>query len=84
MPRAVLALSLLLASFSVAASQDPRPVPANQFDHVLGMVKRQRGEWPWAELPWSINFAEAQRRSVAEGKPIFVALAAHGCFVGCL
>ena len=48
------------------------------------MVKRQKSEWAWADLPWSINFAEAQRRSIASGKPIFVVTAAQGCVVGCL
>lgn len=65
-----------------ALAQEPRPVPAGQFEKIHSLIKRQAGEWKWAELPWSIDFADAQRRSLAEGKPIFAVLCAQGCVAG--
>ena len=84
MPRTCLTLAVLLLAASLVAGQEPRPVPPDQFDKVHRLIKRQEGEWPWAELNWSINFADAQRRSRAEGKPIFVAMAAQGSPIGCV
>jgi hypothetical protein len=76
---------LCLCLFAVGGmAQQPRPVPAAQFDKVHSLIKRQSGEWKWAELPWSINFGDAQRRSLAEGKPIFAVCCAQGSVVGCL
>jgi|DewCreStandDraft_4_1066084.scaffolds.fasta_scaffold163086_2 hypothetical protein len=69
---------------ALAGGEEPRPIPADQFDAVHRMIRRQRGEWLWAELPWTIDFAQAQRKALSEGKPIFVAMAAQGSPVGCL
>ena len=79
-------LSILVVSvgMTLARGQEPRPILAQDFDKIHTMIKRQNGEWRWAELNWSINFADAQRRSMAEGRPIFVVLAAQGSVVGCL
>ncbi len=64
------------------AAQEPRPIPAGQFEKLHALIKPQPGEWKWAELPWSIDFADAQRRALAEGKPIFAVLCAQGCVAG--
>lgn len=74
----------VLAWTSFLPAQDPRPVATQDFEKTHAMIKRQNGEWRWADLNWSINFADAQRRSLAEGRPIFVVLCAQGSVAGCL
>lgn len=74
----------LMCVLGVARGDEPRTLSPEKFAAVHRMVKRQPGEWPWAELPWNIHFADAQRKALSEGKPIFVALAAQGSPVGCL
>lgn len=81
----VIGLSMLvLVVVGKVRGGEPRPVLPDQFAAIHRMIKRQPGEWPWADLPWTIDFADAQRKAISAGKPIFVALAAQGSPVGCL
>lgn len=80
--RELLPIALAVLSAFPAIAQEPKPIPAAQFEKLHSLIKRQPGEWKWAELPWVINFADAQRRSLAEGKPIFAVLCAQGCVAG--
>lgn len=80
--RGFLSLTLISLITFQATSQEPKPIAVAQFEKIHSMIKRQQGEWKWAELPWVINFADAQRRSLAEGKPIFAVLCAQGCVAG--
>jgi hypothetical protein len=80
--RTLTALTLCALMQTNLRAQDPRPIPADQFEKTHAIIKRQEGEWKWAELPWAINFADAQRQSLAEGKPIFAVMCAQGCVAG--
>jgi len=80
----ILTAALTMSLCGSAAAEAPKPVPAEQFDKTHKLIKRQDGEWLWAEVPWSIQFADAQRRALAEGKPIFAVMSAQGSAVGCL
>ncbi|MCX7702220.1 MAG: hypothetical protein N2039_15195 [Gemmataceae bacterium] len=75
---------LVLGVVGAVYGDEPRAVSSDKFAAIHRMIKRQPGEWPWAELPWTIDFADAQRKAISAGKPIFVALAAQGSPVGCL
>jgi hypothetical protein len=80
--RGFLSISLIGFMAFHGMSQEPGKLSAGQFEKIHSMIKRQEGEWKWAELPWVINFADAQRRSLAEGKPIFAVMCAQGCVAG--
>jgi hypothetical protein len=80
--RGFLSLGLIGLIAIPGMSQDPGPIPAGQFEKIHALIKRGEGEWKWAELPWAINFADAQRRSLMEGKPIFAVMCAQGCVAG--
>jgi len=82
--RAAFAMACLGFVGGTLGADEPKPIPPEQFDAIHRMIKRQPGEWAWADLPWVIDFAVAQRKALSEGKPIFVALAAQGSPVGCL
>lgn len=84
MKRSILFLMWLLAVLRSACGDESWPVTPEKFAAIHRMIKRQPGEWPWAELPWTIDFGDAQRKALSAGKPIFVALAAQGSPVGCL
>lgn len=77
-------LSLVLISLIAFSgmSQEPQSIPVGQFERIHALIKRGEGEWKWADLPWAINFADAQRKSLAEGKPIFAVMCAQGCVAG--
>jgi len=69
------------ASLSVA---EPPVIKPDQFAAIHQMIKRQPGEWHWAEVPWLLSVSEAQKRAAAEGKPILFVGAAQGSIAGCL
>jgi len=79
-----LALAVPAAAFAADPPKEPPTIPADQFDKIHRLIKRHPGEWKWADIQWLTSMAEAQQRSAAEGRPIFVAMAAQGSIAGCL
>ena len=79
-------LLVLFAAFSPIAvsAADPKPVPDAEFNSVLKMIRKQPEEWTWSEVPWLIQFSDAQKIAASEGKPILVATAAQGSLCGYL
>jgi hypothetical protein len=45
---------------------------------LLAIIKPQKGESPWREVPWLANVTEARRRAIAEDKPLVIFTAADG------
>jgi hypothetical protein len=80
--RGFLSLTLIGLFAFHGMSQEPRRLSAGQFEKIHALIKRREGEWKWVELPWVISFADAQRKSLAEGKPIFAVMCAQGCVAG--
>jgi hypothetical protein len=60
----------------VAKPSPPAPVVAaptlaqEEFEKLHPLIKPQRGEWKFADIPWAKSVAEARERAAAEGKPI--------------
>jgi hypothetical protein len=50
----------------------------DEFEHLLPMIKPQKGESPWREVPWLTNVTEARRKAIAEDKPLVIFTAADG------
>jgi hypothetical protein len=53
------------------ASTRPGIAPAD-FARLHALIKPQKGEALWAEIPWMANLWEARRKAATEGKPLFV------------
>jgi hypothetical protein len=74
------ALALILA---VAAQADePRPIPAEDFDRLVSMIKPQSGEQRFWQIPWKLSVGDAREEAAREGKPIFVWAGAGGAPIG--
>jgi hypothetical protein len=76
----LLSACLLLGVWSLLARGDaavPRISP-DDLEHLLAMIKPQKGESPWREVPWLTNVTEARRRAIAEDKPLVIFTAADG------
>jgi len=73
-----------LAGPAPAAQPDARPekIPAEQFAHLLTLIKPQPGELRFHEIPWLIDVWEARKQAAAEGKPILVWSGAGGSPLG--
>lgn len=78
--KAVPATAFALA-FGVLAAAPPatllgappaQGMSAEQFDRLHGLIKPQKGEWKFAEIPWERNVWEARKKAAATGKPIFI------------
>lgn len=48
------------------------PLTVEQFATLHDLIKPQRGESKWAEVPWFLSVHEARKKAAAEGKPIFI------------
>ena len=53
-----------------AAGADP--VPPAQFDKLHALIKPQRAEQKWEQIPWLADLWEARRQAAAQGKPILL------------
>jgi hypothetical protein len=60
----------------------PGPIPPEQFEKVLKLIKPQPGELRFHEIPWLIDVWEARREAAKEGKPILVWSGAGGAPIG--
>ena len=52
-----------------APAQDLTP---ETFDRIAALIKPQKGESRWAQIPWLLSVREARRKAAAEGKPMLV------------
>ena len=57
-------------------------ISPDDFDKLHKLIKPHPGEAAWAEIPWLTDLWEARKKAAAEGKPIFVWIAA-GEALGC-
>jgi hypothetical protein len=77
---------MLLALCRCAASEllaaEPNLIPADQFDKLHSMIKRQPGESRFHDVPWQLSIWEARKQAAAEGKPILVWSGSGGAPVG--
>jgi hypothetical protein len=67
----------VLSTCTHAADAVPEISPAD-FERLLAVIKPQRGESPWREIPWLTNVTEARRKARAEDKPLVIFTAADG------
>jgi hypothetical protein len=68
----VLIFMLLLTNVSPARSDSPVAVTPDQFEIMCRMIKPNKFEWNWTEIPWAANLWDARRQAADEGKPLFV------------
>jgi hypothetical protein len=55
-----------------AKSAAADPLTVEQFATTHALIKPQRGESRWAEVPWFLSVHDARKKAAAEGKPIFI------------
>jgi hypothetical protein len=75
----IAALALVLA---VAQAEEARPIPAEDFDRLVAMIKPQPGEQRFWQIPWKLSVGEAREEAAREGKPLFVWAGAGGAPIG--
>jgi hypothetical protein len=85
-PAAIACLALLGLLNHVVAQEktetSPAPIPPEQFENVLKLIKPQPGELRFHEVPWLIDVWEARGKAAKEGKPILVWSGAGGAPIG--
>jgi hypothetical protein len=63
-------------------AEEPKTIPAEQFDKLHKMIKPQPGELRFHEISWFLSIWEARKQAAAEGKPILVWSGSGGAPVG--
>jgi len=53
-------------------ADEPKPLPADQFEKLHKLIKPQAGESRWMEIHWYPNIWEARQKAAKEGKPLFI------------
>jgi hypothetical protein len=48
------------------------PIVPEKFDKILALIKPERDEEKWNEVPWLSSLWDARRKAAAEGKPILL------------
>ena len=61
-----------LACLTAPAADPPAPIPADQFQSLLALVKPAKDEDQWAQIPWQASLWEARKQAAAQGKPILL------------
>jgi len=66
------ALAVLAAWAGPIRADEPKPLPADQFEKLHQLIKPHTGESRWMEIHWYPNIWEARQKAAAEGKPLFI------------
>ncbi len=53
-------------------ADEPKPLPADQFDKLHKLIKPQAGESRWMEIDWYPSVWEGWQKAAKEGKPLFI------------
>lgn len=76
------AQALLVVAAGMALSEEPRPIPAEQFGRLHKMFRVQPEEQRFWRIPWTLSIAEARGQAAAGEKPILVWAGAGGAPIG--
>jgi hypothetical protein len=77
-----LGMAIVGLSTGVLRAEQPKPIPADQFDKLHKMIKPQPGESRFMEIPWVMSLWEGRQKAAAEGKPMLVWAGGWGVPIG--
>jgi hypothetical protein len=78
-----LLVAIAVLGLGVARAADgPKPIPPDQFDKILKLIKPQAGELRFQQIPWLLSVHEARKKAAAEGKPILIWSGSGGAPLG--
>lgn len=78
----MLTLAGLVLAVGRGPADEPKTIPADQFDHLHKLIKPQEGEIRFWNIPWMLSISQARQKAAAEGKPILVWSGAGGAPIG--
>ena len=83
MRRFVLLSALLIVLSAPRPTLGADPIPTDQFDNLVKLVKPTAAESSWSSIPWMSDINAARKKAAAEGKPLFVWTTASEPLGGC-
>jgi hypothetical protein len=63
---------LAVAWISPIRADEPKPLPADQFDKLHKLITPQAGESRWMEIDWHPSVWEGRQKAAKQGKPLFI------------
>jgi len=78
----LLVVGIAVLGLGVAQADEPKPIPADQFDKLQKLIKPQAGELRFQQIPWLLSVHDARKIAAAEGKPILVWSGSGGAPLG--
>ncbi len=61
-----------LVCLALPVARPAPPIAVNQFLELQALVKPNKSEDKWAEIPWQASLWEARKQAAAQGKPILL------------
>jgi hypothetical protein len=55
-----------------APATGAEPIPADQFDKLLAVLRPTADEEKWLQIPWRTDLTAARREAAAAGKPLLL------------
>jgi hypothetical protein len=81
--KSLIALAIAAICLSAApVAAESKPIPAEQFDKILKLIKPQPGELRFQNIPWLMSTWDARKKAAEEGKPILVWSGSGGAPLG--
>jgi len=81
-PKFFLGSAVLALVAAAMQAEEPKPIPAEQFAKLHKLIKPQRGESRFQEIPWLLSIWEGRKKAAAEGKPMLVWAGGWGVPIG--
>jgi hypothetical protein len=76
------ALAGVFLSGSVLAAEETKSLTPESFTRLHKMIKPQRGESRFLEIPWVLGLWEGRQQAAREGKPMLVWAGGWGVPIG--
>lgn len=63
---------ILLLCLTQLATFAVEKIPAEKFEKLHALIKPQKAEGKWAEIPWMLDLWAARKKAAEAGKPILL------------
>ena len=81
-PMSLLSFSFMAVATVAIGAEEPKPIPPEQFAKLHKLIKPQRGESRFQDIPWLLSVWEGRQKAAAEGKPMLVWAGGWGVPIG--
>jgi hypothetical protein len=68
----IIVFGTLVLSLSISATPSAEPIKAEHFQKLHALIKPQKSEEKFMQIPWRTSLWDARKEAAKEGKPILL------------